>query len=237
MSHKYKGRSSHATLLLRYTHRLTREKATKDMLAYMALSKYMQHSCYCQAGQNNRTDNCVGSGCQIYGPWGYRYIYLHIRCLRHQQRSRSCFVWRNRLNMEVNLQSLFGLHVTWWRQLCSLAETPQLPPSPSIGLVLGMRYWSAKIDDISLYSNPLVWSDSPKFVSRVRYWSNLCDLNPGSESELTGKQNPGFWPWNDCQDLDHAYIYGIWIMFFYHVSWEPGSCDPSGTGIWMSPNF
>ncbi len=126
-----------------------REKATKDMLAYMTLSKYMQHSCYCQAGQNNRTDNCVGSVCQIYGPWGYRYIYLHIRCLRHQQVSRSCFVW----------------------------------------------------------------SDSPESVSRVCDWSNLCDLNPGSESELTGKQNPGFWPWIYCQDLDHAYIFGIWIIF------------------------
>ncbi len=130
---KYKGRSSHATLLLRYTPRLTREKATKDMLAYMALSKYMQHSCYCQAGQNNRTDNCVGSGCQIYGPPGYRHIYLHIRCLR----------------------------------------------------------------------------ESPESVSRVCDWSNLCDLNPGFESELTGKQNPWFWPRIDCQDLDHAYIYGI----------------------------
>ncbi len=30
--------------------------------------------------------------------------------------------------MEVDLQSLFGLHVTWCTQLYSLAETPQLPP-------------------------------------------------------------------------------------------------------------
>jgi hypothetical protein len=33
----------------------------------------------------------------------------------------------HRLNMEVDLQSLFGLHVTWCAQLCLLAETPQLP--------------------------------------------------------------------------------------------------------------
>jgi hypothetical protein len=35
-----------------------------------------------------------------------------------------------RLNMKVDLQSLFGLHVTWCAQLCSLAETPQTPKSP-----------------------------------------------------------------------------------------------------------
>ncbi len=38
----------------------------------------------------------------------------------------------HRLNMEVDLQSLFGFHVTWCAQLYSLAETPQLPPSPRI---------------------------------------------------------------------------------------------------------
>jgi hypothetical protein len=35
-------------------------------------------------------------------------------------------------NMEVDLQSLFGLNVTWCAQLLSLAETPLLPSSPSI---------------------------------------------------------------------------------------------------------
>jgi hypothetical protein len=57
---------------------------------------------------------------------------------------------QHRLNMEVGLQSLLGLHVTWCAQLYSLAETPQLPPSPPFGLVLRGRYWSAEIDDISL---------------------------------------------------------------------------------------
>ncbi len=32
--------------------------------------------------------------------------------------------------MEVDLQSLFGLHVMWCAQLFSLAETPQLAPYP-----------------------------------------------------------------------------------------------------------
>ncbi len=35
--------------------------------------------------------------------------------------------------MEVDLQSLFGLHVTWCAQLYSLAKTPLLPPLPRIG--------------------------------------------------------------------------------------------------------
>ncbi len=39
---------------------------------------------------------------------------------------------KHRLNMEVDLQSLFGLHVMWCAQQCSLAETPQLPPPPHL---------------------------------------------------------------------------------------------------------
>jgi hypothetical protein len=35
-------------------------------------------------------------------------------------------------------------------QLYLLAETPQLSPSPAFELMLRGRYWSAKIDDISL---------------------------------------------------------------------------------------
>ncbi len=53
--------------------------------------------------------------------------------------------------MEVDLQSLFGLYVTWYAQLYSLAETRQHPPpSPRIGTYMRGRYWSANIDDISL---------------------------------------------------------------------------------------
>ncbi len=50
--------------------------------------------------------------------------------------------------MELDLQSLFGLYVTWYAQLFSLADTPQ-PPPPAFGLIYEGRYWSAKIDDIS----------------------------------------------------------------------------------------
>ncbi len=41
----------------------------------------------------------------------------------------------HRLNMEVDLQSLFGLRVTWCAQLYSLVETPQPPYLPALGLV------------------------------------------------------------------------------------------------------
>ncbi len=60
---------------------------------------------------------------------------------------------RHRLNMEVDLQSLLGLHVTWCAQLYSLADTPQLPPSPRIWTNLDSYYEGAigqQIDDISL---------------------------------------------------------------------------------------
>ncbi len=40
--------------------------------------------------------------------------------------------WNHKLNMELDLQSLIGLHITWRAQLYSLAETPQLAPSPRI---------------------------------------------------------------------------------------------------------
>ncbi len=37
--------------------------------------------------------------------------------------------------MELELQSLFGIHVKWCAQLFSLAETPQPPPPPAFGLI------------------------------------------------------------------------------------------------------
>ncbi len=48
--------------------------------------------------------------------------------------------------MELDLQRLFGLHVTWCTQLYSLAETPQLLPYPRIWASIRGHHWSAKID-------------------------------------------------------------------------------------------
>ncbi len=47
--------------------------------------------------------------------------------------------------MELDLQSLFGLHV----HSCTHRLRPLSSPTPSFGLI--GRYWSAKIDDISLW--------------------------------------------------------------------------------------
>jgi hypothetical protein len=51
-----------------------------------------------------------------------------------------------RLNMELDLQSLFGLQV----HSCSRWLRLRNPPPPSIWAHIQGRYWSAKIDDISL---------------------------------------------------------------------------------------
>ncbi len=55
--------------------------------------------------------------------------------------------------MDLDLQSLFGLHVTRCTQLYSLPETPQIPYPhiPGIWTRIRGRYWSGKIDDISLW--------------------------------------------------------------------------------------
>ncbi len=53
----------------------------------------------------------------------------------------------HRLNMELDLP-------IWapCAKLYSLAETPQPPPSSAFGLIYEVRFWSAKLDDISLWS-------------------------------------------------------------------------------------
>jgi hypothetical protein len=63
------------------------------------------------------------------------------------KKSFSNLALHNRLNMELDLTSLFAL---LYVQLYSLAETPQPLPSPRIWAHIRGRYWSAKIDDISL---------------------------------------------------------------------------------------
>jgi hypothetical protein len=66
----------------------------------------------------------------------------------------------------VRSPKFFGLHVTLCAQLYSLAETLQLPspPPPAFGLVLRGRYWSAKIDDISLHVTP--WLEPIKTATK-----------------------------------------------------------------------
>jgi hypothetical protein len=53
--------------------------------------------------------------------------------------------------MELDFQRFLGLHVA------QLAETQQLHPSLHIGAQIRGRYWSAKIDDISLQPPLVTW--------------------------------------------------------------------------------
>jgi hypothetical protein len=56
----------------------------------------------------------------------------------------------HRLHMDLDLQSLFGLHV----RSCINWQRPRNnppPPTPHLGSYTRGRYWSAKIGDISLW--------------------------------------------------------------------------------------
>ncbi len=64
-----------------------------------------------------------------------------VNVLKFCLRGEGHMVSPQRLKMEVDLQSSLGLHVTWCAQL--------YPPPPALDSIRG-RYWSAKIDDISL---------------------------------------------------------------------------------------
>jgi hypothetical protein len=67
----------------------------------------------------------------------------NLSTLRQQEIKEFIMTCGHRLNMELDLQSLFGLLCT---DVYSLAETPQLPLPPAFGLI----YEGAKIDGISL---------------------------------------------------------------------------------------
>ncbi len=88
-------------------------------------------------------------------------ICICIRCL-----AKDRVAVLNRLNLSLDLQSLG----TPCAQLYSLAETPQSPP-PRIWAHIRERYWSAKVDDISLWPPGL---QSISFMNRVSdqatYW-------------------------------------------------------------------
>jgi hypothetical protein len=57
-------------------------------------------------------------------------------------------------------------------QLNTLAETPQLPPSPCIWAQIRGRYWSANIDDISL-KPPGVGTTTYMIRSEIKSWVEI----------------------------------------------------------------
>ncbi len=78
--------------------------------------------------------------------------FNYVKKLREQ-----FIVLDHRLKMEVDLQSLFGLHVTWCAQLFSLAEeTLQLPPSPRIWTRITRALLVSK-DRRHLFVTPCSW--------------------------------------------------------------------------------
>jgi hypothetical protein len=71
-------------------------------------------------------------------------------------------VYHHWLNMEFRCPKFICAPCV---QLHSLAETPQLHPSPPIWAVIRERYWSARIDDISLL--PPVHHERQKLLDQI----------------------------------------------------------------------
>jgi hypothetical protein len=79
------------------------------------------------------------------------FVYEIWRVVRAPNALVSTVVGSNhRLNIELDLQSLLGLHV----HSCTHCLRPPASPTPShLGSYIRGRYWSAKIDDISLVTS------------------------------------------------------------------------------------
>ncbi len=90
----------------------------------------------------------------------------------------------HRLNMEVDLQSLFGFHVTLCAQLYSLAETPQLPPlTPHLHLHLSMDSYTRALLDSKVRQHLFVtpWTTLSKLRKfRDSYVNFTYDRREGS---------------------------------------------------------
>jgi hypothetical protein len=72
-------------------------------------------------------------------------VQCSVICVKKLSVNCSMLNWlRHRLSIKLDLQSLFGLHV----YSCT-HETLQ-PPPPRIWAHIRWRYWSTKIEDISL---------------------------------------------------------------------------------------
>ncbi len=126
----------------------------------------------------------------------------------------------HRLKMEIDLQSLFGLHVTWCAQLYSLVETPQLPTPPAFGLVIRGGYIGQQRSTTSL-CNPLL-TIFP-FQTRLREWS--CEW-VAAWSRGGGRASPsqGRRDWR-----------GRWSVRCGAASLSQPSSGPSATSPWRLP--
>jgi hypothetical protein len=92
--------------------------------------------------------NCLEAICNgscecliVYSKYATSHAIVNINAKTHAKDSN------HRLNMELDIQSLFGLHV----DSCTHWLRPRNPtPTLHIWVHIRGRYWSAKIDDISL---------------------------------------------------------------------------------------
>ncbi len=85
------------------------------------------------------------------------------------------FLFDHRLNMELNRQSLFGLHLHSWTHWLRLRNrNPSPPPSLRIWPHIRSSYWSVKIDDISL--RPPIFDSLlvPCFLLPSRLYAEFC---------------------------------------------------------------
>ncbi len=71
--------------------------------------------------------------------------------------------WNHRLNMELDLQSLFGLLCTLHLYSLAETETPPLPPPPHIWAQIRVSYWSA-----TSLCNHLILTDEEMVFSRTK---------------------------------------------------------------------
>jgi hypothetical protein len=55
------------------------------------------------------------------------------------------------VELDLQIPKFIGLYVTWCAQPVLIGWDPPPPPPPAFGLIYEGRYWSARIDDISLW--------------------------------------------------------------------------------------
>ncbi len=83
-----------------------------------------------------------------------------------------CERWSHRLNMELDLQSLYGLHV----YSCTHLPRPSNSPSTRSWAHIRGHYWSAKIDDISLEASSQYMQAYYRTVLLKRVLTGRMDL-------------------------------------------------------------
>ncbi len=90
-------------------------------------------------------------------------VVRKIRAISQAIRKEVSVDKQHRLNMEVDLRSLFGLHVTWCAQLYSLAKnpaTPHLPPH------LG-SYYEGRKERRHLFVTPWLAGNEPEKIQKT----------------------------------------------------------------------